>query len=256
MCNQKALKFDVKHQPDPDAEETHLIRLEPGHQFEMALQDLAGFDRIWLIWWFHRNSTWRPRTLPPRGPAHRRGVFATRAPHRPNPIGLTCVSLLEVNGLELTVGPLDLVDGTPILDIKPYLTTVDCFPGSSLGWLDEVEVAMAEPPKYSVEISPRVRAQVDWLEREHGVRIIDRVTEVLARDPSPHRTRRILDLKDGRFRMACGPWRVYFSVVGSTVTLLSIAKGYSDSALAGEYANDIQHGIAQREFAAIWPAES
>jgi len=56
--------------------------------------------------------------------------------------------------------------------------------------------------------------------------------------------------------MACGPWRVYFSVEGSTVTLLSIAKGYSDSALAGEYANDIQHGIAQREFAAIWPAES
>jgi len=101
-----------------------------------------------------------------------------------------------------------------------------------------------------------VRAQLDWLEHEHGIRIINRVTEVLSRDPSPHRTRRILDLKDGRFRMACGPWRVYFAVGDAKVTLLTIAKGYSDSALAGEYANDIQHGIAQREFAAIWPAES
>jgi len=166
------------------------------------------------------------------------------------------VTLLEVNGLELTVGPLDLVDGTPILDIKPYLTTVDCFPGSRLGWLDEVEAAMAEPPKYEIAMATLFSQQLDWLEREHGVRIIDRVTEVLARDPSPHRTRRILDLKDGRFRMACGPWRVYFSVVGSTVTLQSMAKGYSDLALAGEYANDIQHGIAQREFAAIWPGEN
>ena len=215
-----------------------------------------GFDRIWLIWWFHRNSTWRPRTLPPRGPAKRRGVFSTRAPHRPNPIGLTCVTLLEVNGLELTVGPLDLVDGTPILDIKPYLTTVDCFPGSGLGWLEEVEAATSEPPKYEIALLPLIRQQLDWLEKEHGIRILDRVTEVLAQDPSPHRTRRILDLKDGRHRMACGPWRVYFSVEDSTVTLQSMAKGYSDAALAGEYANDIQHGIAQREFAAIWPGES
>lgn len=124
----KRLKFDAPHQPDASAEETNRIELLPNSGFELALDDLASFDRIWLIWWFHRNKEWRARVLPPRGPAQRRGLFATRSPHRPNPLGLTCVSLLAVEALALTVGPLDLVDGTPIFDIKPYLPRVDAFP--------------------------------------------------------------------------------------------------------------------------------
>ncbi|RYG46778.1 tRNA (N6-threonylcarbamoyladenosine(37)-N6)-methyltransferase TrmO, partial [bacterium] len=139
------LKFHSPHQPDSESEAVNRVELLPGQRFEMALEDLAGFDRIWLVSWFDQNRNWRPKVLPPRGPAKRRGVFSTRSPHRPNPIGLTCVPLLGVEGRILKVGPLDLTDGTPILDIKPYLRTVDCYPESGLGWIEEIERAESNP---------------------------------------------------------------------------------------------------------------
>src|SRR5579872_2992859 len=131
-------KFDAPSQPDRAKVERNFVELLPGPPYDLALQDLDGFDRIWIVSWFHRNQNWRPRVLPPRGPAIRRGVFATRSPHRPNPIGLTSTPLVSVMGRILEVGPLDLVDGTPVLDIKPYLRTVDCHSAASLGWLAEV----------------------------------------------------------------------------------------------------------------------
>ena len=88
---QKSLKFEALHQPDEEIEEQSVLELLPGEEYRRALQDVEGFSRIWLIWWFHRNSSWRSLVLPPRGPAHRRGVFATRSPHRPNPLGITPV---------------------------------------------------------------------------------------------------------------------------------------------------------------------
>ena len=100
-------KFDSPHQPKQGAEERNIIQLTPGLDLQTAVRDLAGFDRIWLIWWFHRNSTWKPLVLPPRGGAHRRGVLATRSPHRPNPIGITSVPLIEIDKLNIVVGNTD-----------------------------------------------------------------------------------------------------------------------------------------------------
>ncbi len=75
------------------------IVLEAGHNYEQAVEDLSGFSKIWLIYWFDRNENWKPMVLPPRGPAgKKRGVFATRSPHRPNPIGLSLVDLIEIKG--------------------------------------------------------------------------------------------------------------------------------------------------------------
>ena len=100
-----------------------------------ALTDLERFDRIWLVSWMHLNGPRRkPLVRPPRG-GPKRGVFATRAPHRPNPIALSCVELLRVEGRVLHVRGLDLIDGTPILDIKPYIPDFDAFPGAARGWL-------------------------------------------------------------------------------------------------------------------------
>jgi tRNA (adenine37-N6)-methyltransferase len=220
-------KFEAPHQPDELADEQHFVELLPGRQFELALHDLAGFERIWLIFWFHRNESWRPRVLPPRGPATRRGVFATRSPHRPNPIGMTNVALLGVEGLRLSVGALDLVDGTPILDIKPYLRTVDAHPESGLGWLEEVERLAQEPAPYHVEISPSVRELLDWLARDYGVEIETRAREILSRDPTPHRTRRILQLSENSFRIACGSWRLFFSLRGKTARVERIGSAYT-----------------------------
>ena len=73
----KHVKFQTLHQPAESAEERSLIELLPDQDYELALRDLAGFSRIWLVWWFHKNPNWRPLVLPPRGPAQRRGLFAT-----------------------------------------------------------------------------------------------------------------------------------------------------------------------------------
>lgn len=247
------VKFDSPHQPDAGAQEINRIELLPDCQFELALQDLAGFDRIWVLSWFDRNRHWRPRVMPPRGPAERRGVFATRSPHRPNPIGLTCVQLLKVEDRYLDVGPLDLVDGTPIIDIKPYLKTVDCFPDSSLGWLAPIEVEMRSAPRYEVRISKRAGVELDWLRNNWGIDFTERAFEMLGRDPKPHRTRRILQLGENGFRMACGAWRLYFHLEGAVVVVDEVGKGYSTESLIMPGHEKITHREAQLAFAA-WAA--
>lgn len=244
----KQLKFEAPHQPDSGSGETNTIVLLPGKQFEIALEDLAGFDRIWLVWWFDKNKTWRPRAMPPRGPAKRRGVFATRSPHRPNPIGLTCVPLISVDGLTLTVGALDLMDGTPILDIKPYLSTVDAFPESSLGWVGEVEELIAKSPRFEIQISPLAAQQLEWLRVNWNIEFAETAFAKLAIDPMPHRTRRILRIED-RYRIACGPWRMYYRVVSQTVVIEEIQKGYSDESLVLPGHEKIIDREAQIEFA-------
>lgn len=245
----KRLKFDAPHQPDAEGAETNRIELLPGRGYEMALDDLASFDRIWLVWWFHRNATWRPRVLPPRGPARRRGVFATRSPHRPNPIGLTAVPLLRVEGLILTVGPLDLVDGTPVFDIKPYLPRVDAFPDASEGWIGAVEREIEDLERYAVVVAQLANKQLCYLKNVWGIDFTERAFELLRIDPTPHRTRRILRIDDHLFRMACGPWRLYYSVRARQVTIESVAKGYADELLDAPFAGEIPDRDAQVAFA-------
>jgi tRNA-Thr(GGU) m(6)t(6)A37 methyltransferase TsaA len=104
--------------------------------YAAGLSDLAGFDRIWLLYWFDRAGQPRVRVVPFRDTAEH-GVFASRAPCRPNPIGLSCVRLLSVAGRVLTVAGVDILDGTPLLDIKPYVPEFDAHPQSRAGWLEQ-----------------------------------------------------------------------------------------------------------------------
>jgi len=103
-----------------------------------VLQDLDGFDRLWLIYAFHRSEGWRNTVKPPRG-GPKRGVLATRSPHRPNPIGLSTVELVGIEGRTLHLRGVDLLDGTPVLDIKPYVPYADAFPDARAGWVDELD---------------------------------------------------------------------------------------------------------------------
>ncbi len=249
----KRFKFDAPNQPRPEDSEVNTIELLPNMQFELALQDLASFDTIWLVWWFHRNVHWRPRVMPPRGPAERRGVFATRAPHRPNPIGLTSVSLLGVHERSLEVGPLDLVDGTPILDIKPYIRTVDAHPTASLGWIESIETEAQAAPPYRIELSALAARELTWLAEHYGVDFTDRAFRILERDPTPHRTRRVLQIEDNLYRIGCGAWRMYYSIKGALVCICEINKGYSDESLATAGHDEILDREAQIAFAA-WKA--
>lgn len=103
-----------------------------------AFRDLAGFERIWLLFVFHRSEGWKAEVRPPRG-GGKRSVLATRSPHRPNAIGLSAVELIEVGEQALRVRGIDLLDGTPILDIKPYVPYADAFPHSRAGWIDQID---------------------------------------------------------------------------------------------------------------------
>ena len=102
-------------------------------EFAPGLRDLEGFERIWLLCWLDRVCPFRLEVVPYLDTqAH--GVFATRAPSRPNSIGLSCVRLLAVEGARLRVADLDILDGTPLLDIKPYVPDFDAFEAGRVGW--------------------------------------------------------------------------------------------------------------------------
>ena len=103
-------------------------------EFVPGLQDLEGFERIWLLYWFDR-ATLAQLAVKPFLDQQEHGVFATRSPCRPNPIGLSCVRLVGIDGGRLRIIDVDILDGTPLVDIKPYAPQFDCFEGSRAGWL-------------------------------------------------------------------------------------------------------------------------
>lgn len=247
-------KFDAPHQPDLLAQQRSVIELLPDEDFELALTDLAGFERIWLIWWFDRNSNWRPMVRTPRGKTHRRGVFATRSPHRPNPIGITSVPLLEIRGRELIVGSNDLLDNTPILDIKPYISEVDSFPGQRNGWLAEIEEMEEKVEDFRVVLSPTAQEQCGWLREKWAIDFMPRVSGILAMSPYPSRRHRITRPKDGISRLSCGVWRVFFSIRGSEVVIERIAPGFPLELLQREGREIIPDYQAQLAFEEIWPS--
>ena len=107
----------------------------------------VGFEYVWVITYMHLNNrNWSPLITPPRGPKEKQGVLATRAPHRPNPIALSALRLLRVDreNCVLTFEGSDLIHGTPVLDIKPYVPYADAFPSAKSGWLDGLQGPAAE----------------------------------------------------------------------------------------------------------------
>ncbi|WP_426688197.1 tRNA (N6-threonylcarbamoyladenosine(37)-N6)-methyltransferase TrmO [Rhodanobacter ginsengiterrae] len=129
-----------------------------------AYRDLAGFERIWLIFAFHRSEGWKAEVRPPRG-GGKRSVLATRSPHRPNAIGLSAVELIAVGDGVLQVRGVDLLDGTPILDIKPYVPYADAFPDSRAGWIDAIDASQGRhsAPGPRKPRKPLVRGDTDDL---------------------------------------------------------------------------------------------
>lgn len=113
-----------------------------------AIADLVGMERIWVLSYLDRGGGWAPLVRPPRGTRERRGVLATRSPDRPNPIGLSAVELVRIEACILHVRGIDLLDGTPILDIKPYVPYADAFPNARAGWIDQI-------PKDSLQVARR-----------------------------------------------------------------------------------------------------
>lgn len=186
-------KFGIPRQSGLVPELTARIVFEPEYRDPNALVGLEGYSHLWLIWQFSTvaaeyaaGKKWRPTVRPPRlGGNVRRGVFATRSPYRPNALGLSCVELAGIDGCDLLVKGADLLDGTPIFDIKPYLPYVDAHPEARGGFtLKTAGYALA------VECAPELLAKVPKEKREA-------LLGVLKNDPG----RGISTTRNG-----CTPW--------------------------------------------------
>ena len=233
----------------PEEREARIV-LHPLPGLADALRDLEAMERVWVITWFDRVRGWKPMVLPPRGPRVKRGVFATRSPHRPNPIGLSLVRLLGVRGRTLRVADVDLLDGTPVLDLKPYHPSVEAWPDARAGWIDDLVRAERDGSAFpnTVTWAPRAAAQRDWLRAEHGIDL-GPLDDVLRRDATPHPYRRIEALPGGDLHIAWRAWRLRLRVVGAVVTVVAVESGYPAQVVAATPAGALVDDAAQRAFA-------
>ena len=259
LRNALATKVEAARQPRAAAGAAARIELLPGRNFEHALEDLASWELIWVIFWFHLNSGWRPKVLPPRSTSGRKGVFSTRSPHRPNPIGMSVVRLERVEGLNLYIRDTDMLDGTPVLDIKPYVAYTDAHPEAGTGWLQTAgepgtaQMQPADPVRaYLVQFDALAGDQAAWIEAHTGLAIRARIDSTLSLGPEPHPYRRIRRLGNG-MQLAVKEWRIRFTVTEGNVRVLEIGSGFRDSQIAAADSDELLR--PHREFLALWPRE-
>ncbi|MEQ9364497.1 MAG: tRNA (N6-threonylcarbamoyladenosine(37)-N6)-methyltransferase TrmO, partial [Leptospirales bacterium] len=176
-----------------DENETGVLRLRPGQNFEQALRELECFERLWLIYGFNRNTGWKPVVRPPRAGAPKVGVFASRSPYRPNALGLSCVELVEISGLSIVVRGFDLLDGTPVYDIKPYLAYADSFADAAAGWTTDLD---RESRVFEITIAPKAREKIDWL-KTNGGPDLERFIRIQLREDPDDASRKRVSHEDG-----------------------------------------------------------
>lgn len=206
------------------ADHAGVICFLPGHNFEQALEDLEGMEKIWVLFWMDRVSHFKPKIQPPRD-VKKKGVFSTRSPHRPNPIGLSCVTLISVSGLKVNIKDHDLLDGTPILDIKPYLPYADSFPLAQTGWIEN-SLSLNE-----VCWSDESLLQLGFL-KKWDVDLRSKVAERLKYFTAPSSSNRICLLEENSYLMSYKTWRIIFSKK-EKIEIQSIYSGYDQETLDG-----------------------
>lgn len=179
-------KFGIPRQPGLAPSACGQLELLPPYNDPMALDGLETCSHIWLQFVFHGNSRseWKPKVKPPRlGGNKSLGVFATRSPVRPSPIGLSVVRLTGITREQgkcwLELSGIDLLDGTPVLDIKPYVPYVDCVPGAFN------HLAPNAPERIAVEIPIAIISFCTEHQRKTGINLAQLIREVLQQDPRP-----------------------------------------------------------------------
>lgn len=217
--------YQASRQPDGLSADA-VIKLNPGQNFEQALTDLAGCSHLWIIYAFHKNENWKPLVQTPRS-NRKIGVFATRAPYRPNPIGMSLVKLEKIEGLSIHIGPNDILDGTPVLDIKPYHPESDIASDAHIEWL---ESSLAD--KKNITFSPLAEEQLDFLENQNSdlAQLKSFIYRQLEYDPTNDKKKRV-EFNQSYWTLAYRTWRIDFVVQDNTVAILGIRTGYSDEEL-------------------------
>ena len=204
-------KHRAPRQPDMELGIDGYIKLNKGQDFEQAVKDLDSFSHIWLIYGFHAAKNWKPMVLPPRG-NQKRGVFATRSPYRPNPIGMSVVKLVKVSGLKIHVMGTDILDGTPIYDIKPYIPYADSIQDANAGWIDHLN-----HHETAFELSDELQA---FMGEPESAQIIMHAKQILRDSPLPHPYRRIRQISDEEFEVAIKEWRIRYRIIQEGMVLL------------------------------------
>lgn len=214
--NDFTTKFGIPRQSGLVPEVESIIVFEPDYRNPEALRGLTDFTHLWLIWSFHlaERETWSPTVRPPiLGGNTRVGVFATRSPFRPNPIGLSCVRLLGVDetkdyGPVIHVSGADLMNGTPIYDIKPYIPYADCHP-DAIGGFTETAVKRT----VSVMIPDPLLAQIPSEK-------LDALRAILAQDPRPA----YQDDPDRVYGLTFGDLNLHFTVSDGILTVTDVTQ--------------------------------
>lgn len=160
-------KFGIPRQSREESPILTRIVFEPEFSMPEALRGIEGYSHLWLLWGFSEVDSWSPTVRPPRlGGNKRMGVFATRSPFRPNPIGLSSVKLIRVENGELIVSGADVLDGTPIYDIKPYLSFSDSHPEAKNGFAEETKDYELEIVWPDIPIEDHEKADIEYILRQ------------------------------------------------------------------------------------------
>lgn len=213
-------KFGLPRQPGLVPQIKGYIEILPPYDRDEAFRELSGYSHIWIVSVFHLavREQWQPTVRPPRlGGNERVGVFASRAPYRPNPIGLSLCMLHDISrkqgSLRLSISGCDMVDGTPVIDIKPYLPYVEAVPQARAGFTDEV-------PRETLTVSWSVQAQqqLQQLMLKYPD-LYDLVQVLVEQDPRPAYQREETTTEYGMRLYDCN---VRFAVSGNMATILSL----------------------------------
>lgn len=204
--NGHAEKFGIPRQSREESPILTRIVFEPEYNIPEALRGIEGYSHLWLLWGFSEVDSWSPTVRPPRlGGNTRMGVFATRSPYRPNPIGLSSVRLIAVENGGLIVSGADVMDGTPIYDIKPYLSFSDSHPDAQNGFAEETKDYGLRVEGVSELVSEGVWRDVEY---------------ILSQDPRPA----YQDDPDREYKMDYAGYRITFTVKETTVTVKKLEK--------------------------------
>lgn len=210
------------------SDEKGLIELFEGQNFEQAVRGLGTMTHLWVLFHFHQKDGWKPLVQVPRGSQDKQGVFGTRSPHRPNSIGLSLVRIEEVDQRKIWVREFDILNETPILDLKPFHPEADRPSGDfRAGWMESLN-----EEEFLIQTTDLFDRQAMFL-YAHGVKQLPSFCKQQLRfDPFNTKKKRVKATSPTTAVLAYRTWRVHFSHEGNEIRLEFIQSGYTDSDFA------------------------
>lgn len=232
-------KFGIPRQPRLATAARARLHILPPYDREEAFADLEGFSHLWLVFVFHQDcleTEWQPMVRPPRlGGRKKVGVFASRSPYRPNPIGISAVEYLGMRrdrcGLHLEVGGADLLDGTPVLDIKPYVPYADSIPDASRGF------ASLPDTRWPVVFSAEAAQALDRADPDGALHLRCLIEQLISLDPRPGYMDRYPE-RD-QFAMRLHDFDIQWRIADGQATVMQLSRVDDQDATAGQSSSAI-----------------